>query len=865
MKKKIYKVSAVSAVLAVIALFSWEYYLNTRLLNRENFRDFMEEEEEEKESARPGYPGKLLQWYYEQRAFPTGQIPGEWRAEALEHIKSENAMLAKTASSLSWTQLGPRNIGGRVRSIVIDPTNSNVVYVGSVSGGIWKTTNGGGHWIPLKDNMENLSISSLVIDPNDHNTIYAGTGEGFYNVDAIRGEGIFKSTDAGASWKRLTSTTGSNYYYINRLAIDKTTGTLWAATRVGLLRSNDGGNTFSAVPSASLSNCTDVKIAYTSPKPTIYASFGLFSDFSIYRSTDGGASFQLNYTYGYGSMGRAELAVSRSNPNVAYLSAMDNATYKAGIMRVTTNGGNSWDSLSVAGGEDTYTSAQAWYNNVLAVDPDNENIIFAAGLDLYRSKDKGKTWMQMTSWIPNNGYPYIHADNHSIAFDPNNSNIVYIGNDGGIFKSTNRGLTWTNMNNDLYITQFYYGAVDPKLNVYYGGAQDNGTLKSTDGGSDWTEILGGDGGTVEVDFTNPKTVYMEYVELAFFKSTDGGTNYRKMMSGIPTKSGVWEGTSDRVEFIAPFVMDPNNSSSLIAGTYRVYKTTNGANSWSAISGDLTGDGTGSSGAKISALTIAPGNSDVIYAACSNGRVQVTTDNGVKWALRNSGLPNAYAKRIAISKKDPATAFVVYSGFLPGGKVYKTTDYGESWKNISGNLPNIPVNCILVNSSNSDNVVVGTDLGIFATADGGSSWIQENEGLANVSISDLDYRSSDNRIFAATHGRGMFSAVWNSVSAQDDKPSAVPTVFDISQNYPNPFNPTTSIKYQIPTPQNVSITIFDAAGRRVRQLVNEYKAQGSYQVTWDGRNDSGTPLSSGVYLYTIQAGDYNKTMKMILLK
>ena len=261
--------------------------------------------------------------------------------------------------------------------------------------------------------------------------------------------------------------------------------------------------------------------------------------------------------------------------------------------------------------------------------------------------------------------------------------------------------------------------------------------------------------------------------------------------------------------------------------------------------------------------MAKGNSNVIYVGCSNGRVQVTTNGGTNWNLRNSGLPTAYCTRIATDPNNPSTAFATFSGFSSGNKVYKTTNYGVSWTNISSNLPNIPVSCIVVNPGNVNNIFVGTDLGVFSTADGGSSWVQDNAGLANVSVADLDYRSSDNKIFAATHGRGMFSTTI--VTSVKELEVNLPGDFELSQNYPNPFNPSTKFRYALPEGRNVKVIVYDLNGRRVAELVNNYQNAGTYEVTWNGKNDSGIQVASGTYIYSIEAGTFTQVRKMVLLK
>ena len=226
------------------------------------------------------------------------------------------------------------------------------------------------------------------------------------------------------------------------------------------------------------------------------------------------------------------------------------------------------------------------------------------------------------------------------------------------------------------------------------------------------------------------------------------------MNGIPHGTEDFDGTTDRVLFIAPYSIDPNDSKTLVAGTYRIFKTTDRAENWSSISGDLTGDGTGAEGAYVSTVIIAKGNSNVIYAGCSNGKVQVTTNGGTNWNLRNSNLPNAYCSRITTYPDDPASAIAVFSGFMENQKVFKTTNYGVNWTNISNDLPNIPVNCIFINPNNTDNLFIGTDLGIFISTNGGTNWVIESS-LPKVRTDDLDYRASDSKLFAATHGRSMF--------------------------------------------------------------------------------------------------------------
>ncbi|HSP86686.1 MAG TPA: hypothetical protein VLN45_01020, partial [Ignavibacteriaceae bacterium] len=311
-------------------------------------KDFQEWRIEQKKDKKPSYgnPDKAMEWYYEQRAYPIGYIPENWRDVALQHISRNNIsdLYEKTTAALSWTQLGPGNIGGRIRSIKVHPNDPNTVYIGSVGGGVWKTIDGGLSWVPLKDDMENLAVCALAIDPDNPNIVYAGTGEGFFNTDALRGEGIFKTTDAGATWNRLASTNNSEFYYVNKLIIDNSTDMLYAATRNGLYKSGDGGASFTQMIGGGDVHCTDVEISYTSPT-TIFTSFGVFNQSAIWRSTNGGSSFEFNLSQT--DKGRIELATSASNPTLVYASFMDLNTSGVDLLAYSTNSGDNWFSTTV--------------------------------------------------------------------------------------------------------------------------------------------------------------------------------------------------------------------------------------------------------------------------------------------------------------------------------------------------------------------------------------------------------------------------------------------------------------------------------------------------------------------------------------
>jgi photosystem II stability/assembly factor-like uncharacterized protein len=847
-----------------------------------------------------GFPAthasEAIRWYNDQRSYPTGTIPVDWREKAVSHVQKNNFLKTSSSSTVAWVPVGPDNIGGRVRSIVHHPTISGTLYCGSVSGGIWKTTNGGSSWTPLGDFAPSLVIGALAIDPTNTNVIYAGTGEGYFNTDALRGIGVLKTTDGGATWATQATFTGSGQgfpYYINDIYLrPDSTNILYAATNSGLFRTTNGGTNWTFMKRGDLTyRATQIAVDPTNPR-TFYICFGNFSRDGIYKTTNGGGSF-TKLAGGFPTTGfyRISLAIAKSNPQILYAVLIDSFQHEVHSVQKSTNGGTNWTAVttpmdgSIPGsGLVTFVDHQGWYNNVIAVHPTDANLVYAGGINVFKSVTGGTAWSMMTDGYPPSVVPYMHVDQHGIVFDPNNPAVMYFGNDGGMYKSTNGGTSISSINNGLSITQFYSGAIHPTQEIYYGGTQDNGTLKSSALPA-WEVVLGGDGGATEVDFTTPTNVFTEYVFLCIQKSTNSGANlsWTRTMNGIPVSgSQQGDGTSDRCNFIAPFVMAPSNSQILVAGTYRAFRTTNSGVSWTAISGDLTGSGAGSvgtSGSVISTIAIANSNSNVIYVGTTGyapatvvARIQVTTNAGSSWTdLTKAPLPDRYVKALAIDAADANRTFAAYSGYntnTPGtpGHLFRTTNRGTSWTNVSGDLPDIPVNAISLDPTNQSHIIIGTDIGIFETFNDGTNWLQQNTGMANVSVADLDLRA-DGYLFAATHGRGMYKST--TTTDVQEIPGEVPSSFVLNQNYPNPFNPSTKISFTIPSRSHVQLKVYDVAGREVAVLVDEELSAGTYSSPFIASG-----LASGVYFYAISVEDkrseasqrsFSETKKMMLIK
>ncbi|HEX7182866.1 MAG TPA: hypothetical protein VF756_13565, partial [Thermoanaerobaculia bacterium] len=520
--------------------------------------------------------------------------------------------VADAGSLGAWTALGPGNVGGRTRALLFDPNSPQTLYAAGVAGGVWKSTDSGASWTPLSDLIANLAVSSLVMDPRNSNVLYAGTGEGYFNVDAVRGAGIFKTTDGGGHWTQLASTANSNFYYVNDLVVSASrSARIYAATNTGVWRSLDRGATWRRVLATDVAGgCLDLALRTDRAGDVLFASCGTFEQATVYRNPAAHANGSWAAVLRETGMGRTSLAIAPSNQNVIYAlaaSIQPRNSYNRGlfaVFRSTAGGGpGSWTAqvrntssrkldtlllsnpviamLRECGFGSSSLFNQGWYDNVIAVDPRDPNRVWAGGIDLFRSDDGGRSWGLASYWWAQSRQEtapsYAHADQHAIVFHPryNGTSVrtMLVGNDGGVFRTHNaraataKGTTapcnpgntpfvWESLSHGYAVTQFYNGVSFPDGASYFGGTQDNGTVLGTDteGPDEWTEILGGDGGYVAIDPGDPDVLYGETTRLSLRKSTDGGDTFEAAVEGIDEEEDFL--------FITPFVMDPSNAGRL---------------------------------------------------------------------------------------------------------------------------------------------------------------------------------------------------------------------------------------------------------------------------------------------------------------
>ncbi|HMB68852.1 MAG TPA: FlgD immunoglobulin-like domain containing protein, partial [bacterium] len=787
----------------------------------------------------------------------------------------------RSSAGAPWQAAGPTNVGGRITAIAVDPNDDARIWIGGADGGVFTSSDTGVTWTPQLDGFGGLSIGALAYHPSDPDILLAGTGEANASGDSYDGIGLLKTTDGGATW----SVTGlANAQRIGRIAwnpvdtdvihVAVSGGLFSKGPHRGMYRSTDSGSTWAQTLFVSDStSAIDVAVDPVTPD-NVYAAFwerlrgpdnrsvaGPTS--GIWKSTDGGDSWSL-LTNGLPSgsqTGRIGLAVAASSPQTVYAIYADTPGSFDGVYK-TTNGGASWSRIDDGNDLNGAYSSFGWYFGNIRVDPTNANTVWTVGLNAYRSTDGGVNWTNMTSGNR------THVDHHDLWIDPSNPSRIYDGNDGGFYVSTNGGSVWAHRNT-LPITQFYAVTVDPQVPArIYGGTQDNSTPRTLTGAlDDWDVLIGGDGFTAIVDFTDSDVMYGEYQFGGLSKTTNA-------TSAFPSFSLVKSGISgsDRTNWHAPVVMDPNNHLVLYFGTNKCYKTTNGAGSWTAISGDLT-DGPGGGSLTFGTLTtiaVSATAPNTIYTGSDDGNVYVTTNGGGNWTEIDAGLPVRWVTRVAVDPADDAVAYVTFSGykedeFLP--HVFRTTNHGASWTDISGNLPDTPVNDIVPDPADAGRLFLATDVGVFVTNDLGGSWELLGAGLPLSVVVDLELHDGTRTLVAGTHGRSAWTLdLQDAVDAPAvaGAPAAVSGP-QLAAPAPNPARGAVALAFTLPAAGNAKLTVHDVAGRRIATVWDGAAPAGRTQARWDGRDESGAPVAAGAYFARLEAGGEVRTEKIVRVR
>ncbi len=780
-------------------------------------------------------------WEYlmETRVDKTGFVPvGIIRKELLKVISNKR----QNKSTANWTSLGPFQVpvdlggssprgNGRINTVAFHPTNPNIFWVGSPSGGVWKTIDGGNSWTGVSDNWAVMGISDIAVNPNYPDTVYAATGD----ADAADtwSIGILISADGGLTWNPTgLSTNITDNFTFRKLAINPDNPSiLLAASNYGMYRTTDAGVTWNATMTST--NFKDVELMPGNPQ-VVYATSK--SDGYIYKSTDGGINFSditpsaLNPS----EVARIEIAVTPDNPSVLVALCANSSDNGFHSIWKSSDSGSSWTKLTDAStinllGWETDGSdsgGQGWYDLSLAVDPQDENTFFVGGVNIWKTSDNGNNWTQVAHWYGGGGAAYVHADQHILRFNPLNNNL-FSGNDGGIYYSTNLGTSWIDVSSGITVLQIYrMGTAQTDPNISVTGAQDNGSMKRN--GTTWNSILGGDGMDCLVDYTDENIMFAEYYYGNIYKSIDGGytMNPVNLSQG---GNGAW---------ITPYIIDWNNHNTLYAGFDEVYKTTDGGSSWNTISSGLTG------GTNLQNMAIAPSNSNYLYVSTYDN-IWRTTNGGGSWTDITTGLPNEAITSIAVSDTDPLKIWVSFSGYSVGEKVYKSTDGGNSWVNFSDGLPDLPANCIVYENGSNDALYAGTDVGVYYRNVTMSQWQQYSNGLPNVIVNDLEIQYSSGKLRAATYGRGM----WESSLFQE---AVNAPVADFAYNTNNVCNGTIDFQDQSTgVPDTWHWDFGDSNTSTQQNPLHTYAALGTYTVTEIASNIYGSDTTIQTVTLTSQ--------------
>lgn len=709
---------------------------------------------------------------------------------ALPSFAQNPQLKSSTVAGLRFRNIGPAASSGRIIDIAVNPKNFSEYYLATAGGGVWKTQNAGTTWKPIFDRQGSSSIGCVTIDPNNSNVVWVGSGENNAQRSIAYGDGVYKSTNGGKTWKHMGLKKSE---HIGKIVVDPRNsnvvyvtaqGPLWrTGGDRGLYKTEDGGKTWKKV--LDISDKTGVSDLIIDPRnpDVLYATawqrfrtvFSMLSggpESGIHKSTDGGKTWRkIQNGIPGGDLGRIALAVSPVNPNYVY-AIVEGKRSNRGFYRSTNNGEN-WKKMS------GYNTSGNYYQEIYC-HPTELNTVYSMNTFGMVTYDGGRSFRRI-------GENLKHVDNHALWVNPTNSNHMLIGCDGGLYETFDRARTWLFKPN-IPVTQFYKVTTDnasPFYNVY-GGTQDNasfaGPSRTTKdmgiANSDWEISTFGDGFETQVDPKNPNIVYAQS-QHGFLVRYDKKSGERL---GIQPREGKGE-PGLRWNWDAPLLISPHSNTTLYFAANKLFKSTDRGDSWKSISPDLTRkldrnkmkmmgqvwsvdairkNASTSIYGNIVALHESPKKAGLLYIGTDDGLVQVSEDDGSNWRKveKFAGVPElTYVNYLLASQHDENVVYAVFNNHKRGDfKPYllKSTDKGKSWKSIAANLPaRGSVYCIAEDHVNSKLLFVGTEFGVFFTVDGGNKWTQLKSGLPTVAVRDMEIQKRENDLVLASFGRGFY--------------------------------------------------------------------------------------------------------------
>lgn len=699
-------------------------------------------------------PGLAAEYEYAITKNPfTNKVPYHKRYEAMEQTR-QILNQRSAIGGVEWTERGPKNVSGRTRTIMFDPNfeSNQKVWTGGISGGLWYNSDveNNGEWQAVNDFWENISVSCLAFDPSNTQNFYAGTGEG-WTYSSVRGAGIWQSSNAGTSWSRLESTDNENFYYVQSIKVSST-GRVFASTNSGLYYSDNAGTSWTQAIEGFFGD-----IELTSDG-TLYAAKGRrMMEGTVYKSTNNGDSWtDLMITTDYTE--RTELASSPSNPDVIY--AVSSIDRDISWFKKSIDAGANWIDISIpmyldqqtcSESSSDFTRGQAWYDLIMKVNPEDEDMVYVGGIDWHKTTNGGSSWDAVSYWT-GGCTDYVHADQHEMAFFPGDNSKALVGCDGGIYFINNMVSGFNSelhVNNNYNVTQFYGCAMEnvSASNYMLAGAQDNGTQRFTQAGFGTTsQATGGDGGLCFIDQDDSQIQITSYVYNNWRLSTNGGQNFEYYPN---TNNG---------SFINPAAYDSETNILYASSSPDSLFVSDVIND--GASGNYLAIENGIGDARISAVKISQYSENVIFIGTNLGQIyRITNANTNPTATNlNVNLP-LYSNVSSIDLGESEDKILLTSSNYGVASVWQTTNGGSNWTNIEYNLPDMPIRGCLYNPGNTNQILLATETGVWSINDISTEteWVPSNSGLANVRCDQLIYRNSDKMVAVATYGRGLFTS------------------------------------------------------------------------------------------------------------
>ena len=736
-----------------------------------------------------------MEFWTASRSYPNKDLDAHTFTASYNKLNQNMQMRAlqpDLVTTAPWQALAPFNFAGRILSLAISPANANTMFVGSASGGLWKTTNGGNggaggiNWTYVPTGFPVLGVGAVVINPLNANEMYVGTGEvynknpkGVTSAGHIRtyrgfyGIGILKSIDGGTTWQQVLNFSQSNLEGVFDMLINPLKpSTVWAATTDGLYRSFNSGTDWTKVHSVLMATDLAMKPGDTS---VLYVACGNFNSTGtgLYKSVNAGAVLPTftKMTSGLPAYtGMARIAISAANTSRIYASlGHDPATTTKYGLYVSTNQGSSWTKITTT----NVINGQGWYAHDVVVDPANANTVYWGEIDIYKSTNGGSSFTKVSSWSGWNlsnttigttaegSSNYVHADNHRLFMT---GSTVFSCTDGGLFKSTNGGSSWLSLNGGLQTVQIYPNISVSKTDPNYMllGLQDNGTFVYR-GVPGCKRVIGADGFSTAIDPTNDNIGFAEYYFLNLKKSSDKGNTFNT--TSYSNSYNAQNVPNENACFNSPFVFAANNTNIMYAGTIYLKKSTNKGGNWTNGNG-----GAVLSGASNPIITIAtaPTDDNTVYVSTSPGgtirsKLFKSVDGGATTVNITGTLPDRYYSKIAIDPADKNRVAVTVSGF-GSSHVFITYDGGTNWTDIGAGLPDVPANTLVFDPNNTSILYVGNDIGLYFATDlpvvspGASAvvnWAPYNEGFTDATMVSDILVTTTNKIRMATYGRGLW--------------------------------------------------------------------------------------------------------------